>query len=551
MEVSILNSKGGFHVRTLIVFLALAASAYGAGTLTQVLQKQGQTDIVTITVTFTGDASDGSVPFTTMLRNGRDVQSTDGYSIVGVQTKPGATQPTANWDFALQNEDGLDLLADACINRSASAVQFCGTDPRPIHSAVSIRVTGNSVNSATGTITIFLTKTTVAKRGGTGGAVATGTYAYSGSVTTSGSPPSAVLTHNLALTDKRNFVPACYNSTDMVGVGDITPIDGNSVTITTATAATVYCTIISNGGTGGGGSHTHDASEITSGALAKARQHNQTHYSDQDNTASSDYVLDGALGAIKPPRRTVSGRGAASSHTNKWILVTDCESTSACSTGGGSNKLFMYSDGTNWIFPDRGAGSEGTVVANSGATGASVLKTSTNVTARKIKAGSNVTITENTDDIEIAASVTGSGNIPSGGTIGQTLRNSASGTASWTDFGRGIEYISDGNGTRFRVTSAAAPMPLVNTVTWDPTSISAGARATQTVTVTGAQQGDPCVVGIPPGVKSVGSGLTAECAFETANTATIYLENNSASSRDPAPTTAWTVIAVKSTWAVE
>lgn len=49
------------------------------------------------------------------------------------------------------------------------------------------------------------------------------------------------------------------------------------------------------------------------------------------------------------------------------------------------------------------------VIANSGSTGAAVLKTGPGVTARKIKAGSNVTITQNTDDIEIAATGGGGG----------------------------------------------------------------------------------------------------------------------------------------------
>lgn len=54
-----------------------------------------------------------------------------------------------------------------------------------------------------------------------------------------------------------------------------------------------------------------------------------------------------------------------------------------------------------------GGGGDLTTVANSGDTGASVLKTGTNVTARKIIAGTNVTVTENTDDITIDASGAG------------------------------------------------------------------------------------------------------------------------------------------------
>lgn len=78
-----------------------------------------------------------------------------------------------------------------------------------------------------------------------------------------------------------------------------------------------------------------------------------------------------------------------------------------------------------------GGSGDTTSVANSGATGASVLKTGTNVTARKIKAGTNVTVTEGTDDITIAAS--GSGTVTSGtgltgdGSSGDPLRMDPSG----------------------------------------------------------------------------------------------------------------------------
>lgn len=54
-------------------------------------------------------------------------------------------------------------------------------------------------------------------------------------------------------------------------------------------------------------------------------------------------------------------------------------------------------------------GGDATVVANSGASGASVLKTGSNVTARKLVAGPNVTITENIDDITISAAGGGGG----------------------------------------------------------------------------------------------------------------------------------------------
>lgn len=73
---------------------------------------------------------------------------------------------------------------------------------------------------------------------------------------------------------------------------------------------------------------------------------------------------------------------------------------------GSGKPVILYFDGTNWQIESSGGGAGGgdtTDPTNSGATGASVLKTSTNVVARKLKAGANVTVTENVDDIEIAS----------------------------------------------------------------------------------------------------------------------------------------------------
>lgn len=77
--------------------------------------------------------------------------------------------------------------------------------------------------------------------------------AVSLSVTTSGSPPTATLTHNFNLADKRNFVSSCWDTTTQLGTGNVVAVDVNSATVTTASAASIYCVLVANGGTGGGG----------------------------------------------------------------------------------------------------------------------------------------------------------------------------------------------------------------------------------------------------------------------------------------------------------
>jgi hypothetical protein len=78
---------------------------------------------------------------------------------------------------------------------------------------------------------------------------------------------------------------------------------------------------------------------------------------------------------------------------------------------GNARAVRLYHDGTYWQIESSGGsaggGGESTVAANSGSSGASILKDGTNVVARKLKAGANMTVTENPDDIELSATGTG------------------------------------------------------------------------------------------------------------------------------------------------
>ncbi len=53
---------------------------------------------------------------------------------------------------------------------------------------------------------------------------------------------------------------------------------------------------------------------------------------------------------VKPSTYTVATRpAAAAGNANYLILVTDCESPSACATGGGSETLLLRSTGSAWV----------------------------------------------------------------------------------------------------------------------------------------------------------------------------------------------------------
>lgn len=101
---------------------------------------------------------------------------------------------------------------------------------------------------------------------------------------------------------------------------------------------------------------------------------------------------------------------------------------------------------------------EATVAANSG-TGTPILKTATNVVARTLKAGSNVTITAGTDEITISAA-SGSGGITSINSQASASQTLSAGSFINITSGSGVHTFSvtnlQGSGTRL-VTANAAP----------------------------------------------------------------------------------------------
>jgi hypothetical protein len=83
-----------------------------------------------------------------------------------IVTNPGATAPTDNWDFVLNDSDGVDVLGGAGANRdTANSEQVYPTISGatiPVwleKGTYTLAMSGNSVNSATGTVTLYLKDT--------------------------------------------------------------------------------------------------------------------------------------------------------------------------------------------------------------------------------------------------------------------------------------------------------------------------------------------------------------------------------------------------------
>jgi len=143
----------------MVLFLLLPVTLYAAGssnTVTEGWVDGMEGGVYVITFTWVADDSDGSVPSaeTSGPLNGM---------ILKVVTDPGATAPTDGYAVTLTASEGADVMGGALGDLdTANTEQWfpqAGTDaPRPVYVAgtLTMALTGNSVNDALGTLTVYI-----------------------------------------------------------------------------------------------------------------------------------------------------------------------------------------------------------------------------------------------------------------------------------------------------------------------------------------------------------------------------------------------------------
>ena len=141
---------------------------FGAGTVTQQLDKYPNANLRILTLSFTGDASNGTVP--TSTTSAADTTDMLGWFIYTIQTIPGTTGPTSLYDCTISDTAGLDVAGGMLANRSSTVAEkivpkidsgsglFGGV---LVDSALAVACTGTTVPSATWTMKAVLTKEAV------------------------------------------------------------------------------------------------------------------------------------------------------------------------------------------------------------------------------------------------------------------------------------------------------------------------------------------------------------------------------------------------------
>jgi hypothetical protein len=128
--------------------MVLTSTTYldGAGSI-------AHSSAIELLVTFTADAALATVP--TLA-----ITDYKGFWITKVVTNPGATAPTADYDITGIDADGADIFNGELLNRSAASTEtVIPLDFIQIgNGGFTLTIANNLVNSAVGTIRLFLNK---------------------------------------------------------------------------------------------------------------------------------------------------------------------------------------------------------------------------------------------------------------------------------------------------------------------------------------------------------------------------------------------------------
>ncbi len=143
-------------ILALIVLMMFPVALFGApagnSAATQDHYRFG--DLHVIELDWTADSGDGSFS---------DVQTDwaiNGFLML-VETDPGSTAPTDNYDVYLKDGAGVDVMGGSAENRDTANSEI--TQPLingnysglPVVGTLTLSISGNSVNSATGKVSIF------------------------------------------------------------------------------------------------------------------------------------------------------------------------------------------------------------------------------------------------------------------------------------------------------------------------------------------------------------------------------------------------------------
>ena len=144
-------------ILALMVIVPISCLVWAASSVTETWSRPAS-DVDVVNLSWIADATTGV--FTTYeIKRGLD-----GW-IAMVVTNPGDTAPLANYDIAIKDSDGVDIMGGSLSNRSATATEQAvptlmsgAYGPRFVEGLITVEISGTTVAAATGEIIIYISR---------------------------------------------------------------------------------------------------------------------------------------------------------------------------------------------------------------------------------------------------------------------------------------------------------------------------------------------------------------------------------------------------------
>lgn len=155
--------------RLILAWALFMTQAFAQSSATKSIVQLAGTDNYLVTVAWTASSSGGSVSAIALSELASTWSQLQGYWVARVVTIPGSPAPTNGYSITITTSNNLDITNATMSSLSSSAAQmFSLSTAPPITGVLTINLTGNSVNSAQGTIQLFVTRQAPSSGGGGG-----------------------------------------------------------------------------------------------------------------------------------------------------------------------------------------------------------------------------------------------------------------------------------------------------------------------------------------------------------------------------------------------